>query len=107
MKQQSITSLPQAPDAERHSRMIKYSVAMGIRVLCLVSILFVHGWWIIIPALGAVFLPYFAVVLANVGTGERGAPVLRPGNILPVRPQESRGAQDENARADQSSESHG
>lgn len=66
--------------------MIKYSVTMGIRVLCLISILFVHGWWIIIPALGAVFLPYFAVVLANVGAGERGAVVLRPGSIEPVNP---------------------
>jgi DUF3099 family protein len=107
MKQQSITSLPQAPDAERRSRMVKYSVAMGIRVLCLVSILFVHGWWIIIPALGAVFLPYFAVVLANVGAGERGAPVLRPGNVLPVRPQPPRGAENEDSTAGQSSESHG
>lgn len=66
--------------------MIKYSVAMGIRVLCLLSILFVHGWWIIIPALGAVFLPYFAVILANAGTGERGQAVLRPGTIVSTDP---------------------
>jgi len=25
--------------------MIKYSVAMGIRVVCIFAILFVPGWW--------------------------------------------------------------
>jgi hypothetical protein len=84
MKQQSITSLPQAPDVQRRRRMIKYSVAMGIRVLCLISILFVHGWWVLIPAAGAIFLPYFAVVIANVGAGQRGQVVQRPGNIVPI-----------------------
>jgi len=32
------------------------------------SIPFVHGWWMIIPALGAIFIPYFAVIVANVAT---------------------------------------
>ncbi|TAM69888.1 MAG: DUF3099 domain-containing protein [Microbacteriaceae bacterium] len=82
MKQQTITSLPQAPDAERRGRVIKYSVAMGIRVLCILSILFIHGWWVLIPAAGAVFLPYVAVVIANVGAGERSGRVERPGNIV-------------------------
>ncbi|MDQ1587543.1 MAG: hypothetical protein QOJ77_708 [Microbacteriaceae bacterium] len=86
MKNQSITSLPLSPDAERHSRMIKYSVAMGIRVLCLVSILFVPGWWAIIPAIGAIFLPYFAVVIANVGANPHANEVERPGNIMPMFP---------------------
>jgi len=62
--------------------MIKYSVAMGIRVLCILSILFIHGWWVLIPAAGAIFLPYFAVVMANVGAGERSGQVERPGNIV-------------------------
>ncbi len=66
--------------------MIKYSVAMGIRVLCIISILFVPGWWAVIPAIGAVFLPYFAVVIANVGADPRQADVQRPGNILPMTP---------------------
>ncbi len=66
--------------------MIKYSVAMGIRVLCIISILFVPGWWAVIPAIGAVLLPYFAVVIANVGADPRQADVQRPGNILPMTP---------------------
>jgi hypothetical protein len=66
--------------------MIKYSVAMGVRVLCIIAILFVPGWWKVIPAIGAVFLPYFAVVIANVGADPRQADVQRPGNILPMSP---------------------
>ncbi len=66
--------------------MIKYSVAMGIRVLCIISILFVPGWWAVIPAIGAVLLPYFAVVIANVGADPRRVEVQRPGNILPMTP---------------------
>jgi hypothetical protein len=45
--------------------------------------LFARGWWLLIPALGAVFLPYFAVVIANAGASPRASGVLRPGNIVP------------------------
>ena len=81
MKQQSITSLPVSPEAERRSRMIKYSVAMGIRVVCIVLMLFVHGWWLLLCAIGAIALPYFAVIVANVHASPNGAQVLRPGAV--------------------------
>lgn len=81
MKQQSITSLPLSPEAERSSRMIKYSIAMGIRVVCIILMLFVQGWWLLVCAIGAVVLPYFAVVLANVHGDPRGAQVIRPGAL--------------------------
>jgi hypothetical protein len=84
MKQQSITNLPPSPDAERHGRMIKYAVMMLIRVICIIVVLLVPGWWRLIPALGAIFLPYFAVVVANVASGSSQAVVERPGNIVPV-----------------------
>ena len=41
MKQQSITTLPPSPEAERRSRMIKYTITMSIRVLCIFAMLFV------------------------------------------------------------------
>ncbi len=63
---QSITTLPLSPTEERHSRMVKYSIAMGIRTLCVVSLLFVQGWWIVVMVVAALVLPYLAVVLANV-----------------------------------------
>ena len=81
MKQQSITSLPLSPEAERHSRMVKYSIAMGIRVVCIVLMLFVQGWWLLVCAIGAIVLPYIAVVIANVHADPRGAQVIRPGAI--------------------------
>ncbi|PPH57310.1 hypothetical protein C5D25_14385, partial [Rathayibacter sp. AY1D7] len=50
---------------------------MGIRMLCVICLLFAHGWWLLFFAIGAVVLPYFAVVLALVGDrldrGQRGS----------------------------------
>ncbi|MFT4029101.1 MAG: DUF3099 domain-containing protein [Protaetiibacter sp.] len=81
-----VTELPLSPEAERRSRMLKYSIAMGIRVVCIALCLVVPGWWLLIPAAGAVFLPYFAVVIANnAGGGGRGA-VQRPGAMVPRDP---------------------
>ncbi|NRD07595.1 DUF3099 domain-containing protein [Rathayibacter agropyri] len=83
---ETLTSLPPSPSAERRSRAIKYSIAMSIRLLCVICLLFAHGWWLLFFAIGAVVLPYFAVVLANVGSaGERGN-VERPGAIVLSRP---------------------
>lgn len=84
MKQQSITTLPPSPEAERRSRMIKYTIAMSIRVACIFCMLFAQGWWLVVFAAGAVFLPYVAVVLANVSGPSRNDEVLRPGGIVPV-----------------------
>lgn len=55
-------------------------------MLCVICLLFAHGWWLLFFAMGAVVLPYFAVVLANVGSaGERGT-VERPGAVVLSRP---------------------
>ena len=81
MKKQSITSLPVSDEVERRNRMIKYSIAMAVRVVCIVLLLFVQGWWLVLCALGAIVLPYFAVVIANVKIAPRGAEVLRPGGL--------------------------
>jgi predicted tellurium resistance membrane protein TerC len=91
MKQQSITSLPPSPAVERHARMIKYSIAMGIRMVCIVLMLFVHGWWLLVCAVGAITLPYFAVVLANVHGGAEGSAVVRPGAVQVHRKNDAEG----------------
>jgi hypothetical protein len=63
--------------------MVRYLVAMCIRVVCIVLCFFVQGPWLVLPIVGAIVLPYVAVVLANVGS--RGSvDVLRPGSIVPV-----------------------
>jgi hypothetical protein len=83
---ESLTSLPPSPTAERRSRAIKYSIAMGIRMICVICLIFAQGWWLAFFAIGAIVLPYFAVVLANVGgVGESGN-VQRPGAIVLSRP---------------------
>lgn len=79
--QQSITSLPPSPDEDRHRRMIKYSVAMGIRMVCIGLCLVAQGWWLVVFAVGAIVLPYLAVVVANAQHSQK-TPVLRPGNVI-------------------------
>ena len=70
-------------------RQRRYLLMMGIRTVCFVIavILFVNhlGWLTAIPALGAIFIPYFAVVFANGGrepNNVRGFMEYRPN--LPV-----------------------
>ena len=89
MKQQSITTLPPSPEAERRSRMIKYTIAMTIRVACIFAMLFAKGWWLAVFAAGAIFLPYVAVVLANVSGPSRDSEVLRPGGLVATGPPSS------------------
>jgi hypothetical protein len=90
---QSITSLPPSPEEERRARMIKYTVMMAIRVACIFALLFAQGWWILVFAAGAVFLPYFAVVVANVATNRPQGPVERPGGLVPMERAEPSGAE--------------
>ena len=102
-KQQSITTLPRSPDDDRRNRMIKYSITMGIRTICVVLCIFARGWWLLVCAVGAVagamliawlatllffgsvVLPYFAVVLANVSWSAPSV-VRRPGSLVPLEP---------------------
>ncbi|WEO75627.1 DUF3099 domain-containing protein [Cryobacterium sp. SO2] len=98
-QQQSITTLPPSPEQERRSRMIRYSVTMGIRMVCIVLMLFVQGWWLVVCALGAILLPYFAVIAANVHGEQRAPTVLRPGAITLVQRPDQAG--NDQARTDQ------
>jgi hypothetical protein len=52
-------------------RQRRYLLMMGIRAICFVIAVCLYvnhfGWLAAIPALGAIFIPYFAVVFANGG----------------------------------------
>ncbi|GGH92041.1 DUF3099 domain-containing protein [Arthrobacter liuii] len=61
----SITDAAGAHSEDMRQRMIKYALAMGIRMVCLILIFVVDGWFKIIAVAGAVFLPWIAVVIAN------------------------------------------
>jgi hypothetical protein len=82
----TITSLPPAPVDERHGRMVRYSISMGIRMACIIVIFFVPGWWRLLPAIAAIVLPYIAVVLANAGHDGTPGEVERPGGVELYRP---------------------
>jgi hypothetical protein len=66
-------------------RQRRYLLMMGIRTVCfaIAVIMFVNhlGWLVVIPIVGAIFIPYFAVVFANGGrepSNTRGFMEYRP-----------------------------
>ncbi len=61
----SITDAATAHSEDMRQRMIKYALAMGIRMVCLILIFVVDGWFKLVMVAGAVFLPWIAVVIAN------------------------------------------
>jgi hypothetical protein len=77
--QQTITSLAESPHDDRRRRTIQYSVAMTIRLICVILCFFAQGWWLLVTGLAAVLLPYVAVVLANNVAPKAGTVVVRPG----------------------------
>ena len=61
--------------------MVKYSIAMSIRMVCLILVFVVPGAWAIVAGVGAIVLPYIAVVLANVGSRAGSAARVLPGYL--------------------------
>lgn len=72
---QSATSLPRAPRDDAESRTLRYFWMMAIRVVCfiLMVVIMPYGWHTLLLGIGAVALPYVAVVIANVGQDTRRA----------------------------------
>lgn len=75
----SITSAAESQSQDRGRRERRYAVSMAIRTLCFVGGVVlvmqpmpwkVFGW---LAFVGAVFLPYVAVILANAGVRKKGA----------------------------------
>ena len=83
-KTQSVTTLPVSPAEDRRKRMIQYTVAMSIRMVCVLLFFFVHGWWLLVVAIGAVVLPYVGVVLANNSLRSPGSRVEVPGGVVAI-----------------------
>lgn len=64
-----VTEARLARSEEISQRQRRYLLLMGLRLVCFVVtvVMFVNhaGWLTVIPAAGAILLPYFAVVVAN------------------------------------------
>jgi Protein of unknown function (DUF3099) len=86
---QSITTLASNPDHERHVRMIKYTVAMSVRMVCFILFFFVHGWWLLLVGVAALVLPYFGVIAANTIVNRPQETLEQPGGVIVVRPRDS------------------
>ncbi len=65
----NISDARESHSEEMRTRMIRYTVSMSIRLVCFILVFVVpYVWlqWVMIA--GAVFLPYFAVIVANGGS---------------------------------------
>lgn len=74
-KSYDVTSAGVNPAEDRAHRMRMYFIAMTLRVACVVSLFWVRDWWVLLAAAGAIFLPWFAVLVGNaVAHGGEQAP---------------------------------
>ncbi len=64
-KSYSVTSAGVNPVEDRAHRMRMYFIAMSLRVVCVASLFWLRGWWVLLAAAGAVLLPWFAVMVGN------------------------------------------
>jgi hypothetical protein len=62
---QSVTSAPESRTEDQARRLKRYLLTMGIRTACFVLLVVIDEWYRWFFAVGAVFLPFFAVVAAN------------------------------------------
>lgn len=76
----NITSAGIDPAADRQQRTRAYIIAMSVRTVCVLLMFVIPGWWVVIPAVGAIILPSIAVMIANI----KAAPV--PHTIEAVTP---------------------
>lgn len=85
---QSATSLPQAPKDDADSRFTKYAITMGIRMACFIAMVLItpYGWYTWVLGAGAIFLPYVAVIVANVGADVRRSAAVSPERMLEAAP---------------------
>lgn len=84
----SATSLPRAPRDDVDARSVRYLVTMGIRIACFVLMVVItpYGWYTWVFGAAAIFLPYIAVVSANVGHEGRRNRREDPEAALPAAP---------------------
>lgn len=68
-----ITTAKDSQQVDIHNRMLKYSLSMGIRMICIILMLFVKGWLLWLTVAVAIILPYVAVLFANISNTKNSA----------------------------------
>src|SRR5215831_3564839 len=88
-----VTEAQRSKSADIRYRERRYLIMMAIRVVCFVAAVIVFakggGWLTAIPAVGAIAIPYFAVVFANGGrepSNTKGFRAYEPNLPEPYRP---------------------
>ncbi|EWT06601.1 hypothetical protein N864_18795 [Intrasporangium chromatireducens Q5-1] len=79
-----MTSAQTSSTDDQSARVKRYLTMMGLRIVCFGVVFITTGWLRWVAIIGAVALPYFAVVVAN---------AVRPrevGRITPVSPEPDR-----------------
>lgn len=70
-----ITSARRSQQADVHTRARRYMISMTIRLVCFIAAFVFYGhWYAWVAAIGAVFLPYVAVLMANAGRERKAEP---------------------------------
>lgn len=80
----AVTALPTAPRDEERSRVRTYTITMSVRMACFLLTVIVtpYGWYTWVFAVGAIALPYVAVVMANAVQARGSRPVESPERML-------------------------
>jgi len=88
-----VTEAQRSKSADIRYRERRYLIMMAIRVVCFLIAVIVFakggGWLTAIPAVGAIAIPYFAVVFANGGrepSNTKGFRAYEPNLPVPHRP---------------------
>src|SRR5215475_14998677 len=87
-----VTEAQRSKSADIAYRERRYLIMMAVRVVCFVAAVIVFakggGWLTAIPAVGAIVIPYFAVVFANGGrepSSTKGFRAYEPNMPAPYR----------------------
>lgn len=77
----SITDAQRGTAAQQSGRTKKYLISMMIRTVCFLLAIVVPGWPKIAFIIGAVALPYLAVVIANAGRENDDPPITQRASL--------------------------
>ncbi|MEK8229234.1 DUF3099 domain-containing protein [Oerskovia sp. M15] len=67
----SISNAPESLAEDQARRTKRYLIQMGIRLVCFLAAVVVHGWFSFVLIGAAIVLPYVAVLLVNAGRDQK------------------------------------